>query len=141
MANTVTFTNLIIIAMNTIQLNEDDFLRVVADYHLPSNQWHYLGDRPAIVDFYATWCGPCRVLGPILEEIASAYKGKIYVYKVDVDECEALADAYDIRSIPTTFFVPMKGHPVKMVGAINRHEIERQIKEVLLKNQLHHAEV
>ena len=127
--------------MNVIQLNEDDFLRVVADYHLPASEWHYLGDRPAIVDFYATWCGPCRVLSPVLEEIASAYRGEIYVYKVDVDQCEVLADAYDIRSIPTSFFIPMKGRPVKMVGAINKHEIERLIKEVLLKNRFHHAEI
>jgi thioredoxin len=127
--------------MNVIQLNEDDFLRVVADYRTPHAEWHYMGDRPAIVDFYATWCGPCRVLAPVLEEIASTYRGEIYVYKVDVDLCEALADAYDIRSIPTTFFIPMKGRPVKMVGAVNKQEIERLIKEVLLKNQLHHAEV
>jgi thioredoxin len=127
--------------MNVIQLNEDDFLRVVADYRTPHAEWHYMSDRPAIVDFYATWCGPCRVLAPVLEEIASTYRGEIYVYKVDVDLCEALADAYDIRSIPTTFFIPMKGRPVKMVGAVNKQEIERLIKEVLLKNQLHHAEV
>ncbi|MBO7266511.1 MAG: thioredoxin [Bacteroidaceae bacterium] len=127
--------------MNVIQLNEDDFLRVVADYRTPHAEWHYMGDRPAIVDFYATWCGPCRVLAPVLEEIASTYRGEIYVYKVDVDLCEALADAYDIRSIPTTFFIPMKGRPVKMVGAVNKQEIERLIKDVLLKNQLHHAEV
>ena len=63
------------------------------------------------------------------------------VYKVDVDACEAVADAYDIRSIPTTLFIPMQGRPVKMVGAINKHEIERQIKEVLLKNRYHHAEI
>ena len=127
--------------MNVIQLNEDDFLRVVADYRTPHAEWHYMGDRPAIVDFYATWCGPCRVLAPVLEEIASTYRGEIYVYKVDVDLCEALADAYDIRSIPTTFFIPMKGRPVKMVGAVNKQEIERLIKELFLKYLLHHAEV
>ena len=127
--------------MNVIQLNEDDFLRVVADYRNPHAEWHYMGDRPAIVDFYATWCGPCRVMAPMLEEIASVHRGEIYVYKVDVDQCEALADAYDIRSIPTTLFIPMKGRPVKMVGAINKQEIERLVKEVLLQNQLHHAEV
>jgi thioredoxin-like negative regulator of GroEL len=81
------------------------------------------------------------VLSPILEEIAAKYKGVVDVYKVDVDQCEALADAYGIRSIPTTFFIPLKGRPVKMVGAINRHEIERQVKEVLLKTITHHAEI
>lgn len=100
-----------------------------------------MGNRPAIVDFYAGWCGPCRALSPVLEEIASAYREQLYVYKVDVDQCEAVADAYDIRSIPTTFFIPMKGRPVKMVGAISKAEIERLVREVLLKNEPHHAEV
>lgn len=127
--------------MSVIQLTEEAFLTHVADYRAPSAEWRFRGERPAIVDFYATWCGPCRVLSPILEEIAAKYKGVVDVYKVDVDQCEALADAYGIRSIPTTFFIPIKGRPVKMVGAINRHEIERQVKEVLLKTITHHAEI
>ena len=127
--------------MNVIQLNEVEFVRLVADYRLPHAEWHYRGDRPAIVDFYAQWCGPCRVLAPMLEEIASTYRDQIVVYKVDVDECKAVADAYDIRSIPTTLFIPMAGRPAKMVGAISKREIVRQIEEVLLKNELHHAEV
>ena len=127
--------------MNIIHLTEEEFLRRVADYRHPHAEWKYLGNRPAIVDFYAGWCGPCRALGPILEEIASAYKGQLDVYKVDVDLCETVADAYDIRSIPTTFFIPMEGRPVKMVGAISKPEIERQIREVLLKDEPHHAEV
>ena len=127
--------------MNIIHLTETDFLHRVADYRAPHAEWRYRGDRPAIVDFYAGWCGPCRVLAPILEELADVYKDEIYVYKVNVDQCEALADAYDVRSIPTTLFIPMQGHPIKMVGAISKREIERQIHEVLLKDQLHHAEV
>ena len=111
----------------------------VADFRNPHTEWKYKGDRPAIVDFYATWCGPCRVLSPVLEEIASVYKGVVDVYKVDVDMCESVADAYGIRSIPTTFFVPLHGKPVKMVGAITKREIERQIAEVLLKDESHHA--
>lgn len=127
--------------MNVINLTETDFLERVADYRAPHAEWHYLGDRPAIIDFYAEWCGPCRVLAPILEEIASTYRDEIHVYKVNVDQCEALADAYDVRSIPTTLFIPTEGYPLKMVGAISKKEIERQIHEVLLKDQLHHAEV
>ena len=127
--------------MNVIQLTEEEFIRCVADYRRPHAEWQYRGELPAIVDFYAQWCGPCRVLAPMLEEIASAYRGRIVVYKVDVDECEAVADAYDIRSIPTTLFIPMSGRPAKMVGAISKREIERLIDEVLLKNELHHAEV
>ena len=127
--------------MNVINLTESEFLKHVADYRAPHSAWHYFGNRPAIVDFYAGWCGPCRVLAPILEELADVYKDQIHVYKVDVDKCEALAEAYNIRSIPTTLFIPMKGQPVKMVGAISKRELEHQIHEVLLKDQLHHAEV
>lgn len=127
--------------MNVIHLTETDFVKRVADYRIPHAEWKYLGDRPAIIDFYAQWCGPCRVLAPVLEEIASAYKDEIHVYKVDVDECEAIAGAYGIRSIPTTLFAPMEGAPTKMVGAISKKEIERQIQEILLKQQPYHAEV
>ena len=125
--------------MNVIHLTETEFLHRVADYRAPHAEWHYRGDRPAIVDFYAEWCGPCRALSTILEEIASTYKDTIHVYKVNVDQCEALADAYGIRSIPTTLFIPMEGHPMRVVGAISKREIERQIREVLLKKEPFHA--
>lgn len=125
--------------MSVVLLNEETFMQRVADFRNPHTEWKYKGNRPAIVDFYATWCGPCRVLSPVLEEIASVYKGVVDVYKVDVDMCESVADAYGIRSIPTTFFVPLHGKPVKMVGAITKREIERQITEVLLKDESHHA--
>jgi thioredoxin len=127
--------------MNVINLTENEFLLHVADYRAPHAAWSYFGNRPAIVDFYAGWCGPCRILAPILEELVEVYKDQIIVYKVDVERCEALASAYDIRAIPTTLFIPMKGQPTKMVGAISKRELERQIHEVLLKDQLHHAEV
>ena len=127
--------------MNVINLTESEFLSYVADYRAPHAAWHYFGNQPAIVDFYAGWCGPCRMLAPILEELADVYKDQIVVYKVDVDKCETLAEAYNIRSIPTMLFIPMKGKPTKMVGAISKAELERQIHEVLLKDQLHHAEV
>ncbi len=127
--------------MNVINLTEKEFLIHVADYRAPHAAWKYFGNQPAIVDFYAGWCGPCKVLAPILEELADTYKDQVIIYKVDVDRCESLAAAYDIRSIPTTLFIPMQGRPVKMVGAISKKELERQIHEVLLKNQHHYAEV
>ena len=127
--------------MNVINLTESEFIQQVADFRAPHSAWRYFGNQPAIVDFYAGWCGPCRVLAPILEELADVYKDQIVVYKVDVDKCESLAEAYDIRSIPTMLFIPLKGKPTKMVGAISKMELERQINEVLLKDQLHHAEV
>jgi thioredoxin len=127
--------------MNVINLTESEFIQHVADFRAPHSAWRYFGNLPAIVDFYAGWCGPCRVLAPVLEELAAVYKDQIVVYKVDVDRCEALAEAYDIRSIPTTLFIPMKGRPVKMVGAISKKELDRQIHEVLLKGHLHHIEI
>ena len=127
--------------MNVINLNESECIQHVTDYRVPHAEWRYFGNLPAIVDFYAGWCGPCRVLAPVLEELAAVYKDQIVVYKVDVDKCEALAEAYDIRSIPTTLFIPMKGRPVKMVGAISKKELDRQIHEVLLKGHYHHIEV
>lgn len=127
--------------MNVINLTENEFIQHVADFRIPHSARHYFGNLPAIVDFYAGWCGPCRVLAPALEELAEVYKDQIVVYKVDVDRCEALAEAYDIRSIPTTLFIPMKGRPVKMVGAISKKELDIQIHEILLKDHYHHAEV
>lgn len=127
--------------MNVINLNEADFSHRVADYSAPHAGRHYRGDRPAIVDFYAAWCTPCRMLAPVLEEIASVYRNELWVYKVNVDQCKALAEAYDVRSIPTVLFFPMDGCPVKMVGAISKRGIEQMIHEVLLKTQPHHEEV
>lgn len=126
--------------MNVTQLNEDDFLRVVADYRTRHAEWHYVGHRPAIVDFYAPWCGTCRQLAPVLEDVAALYADQIVVYRVDVDECPAVAEAYNIRSLPTTLFVPMQGRPVKMMGAITEREIVRLVEEVLLQDELHRVE-
>ena len=127
--------------MNVINLTESEFIQQVADFRAPHSAWRYFGNQPAIVDFYAGWCGPCRLLAPILEELADVYKDQIVVYKVDVDKCETLAEAYGIRSIPTMLFIPLQGKPTKMVGAISKIELERQIHEVLLKDQLHHVEM
>ena len=127
--------------MNVINLTESEFIQQVADSRAPHSAWRYFGNQPAIVDFYAGWCGPCRLLAPILEELADIYKDQIVVYKVDVDKCETLAEAYGIRSIPTMLFIPLQGKPTKMVGAISKMELERQIHEVLLKDQLHHVEM
>ena len=127
--------------MNVINLTESEFIQQVADFRAPHSAWRYFGNQPAIVDFYAGWCGPCRLLAPILEELADVYKDQIVVYKVDVDKCETLAEAYGIRSIPTMLFIPLQGKPTKMVGAISKMELERQIHEVLLKDQLHHVEM
>ena len=93
----------------TIHLTRAEFLKKIADYENHSKEWKYLGDKPAIVDFYADWCGPCKMVAPILEELSKEYAGKIYIYKVNVDKEPELARDFGIQSIPTIWFVPMKG--------------------------------
>lgn len=115
-----------------ISLTKAEFIKKVADYEKNPDTWKYLGDRPAIVDFYATWCGPCKVLAPRLEELAKEYEGKIYIYKVDVDKEGELAGAFGIRSMPTLLFIPMKGKHQITNGALSMKVLKEQVTEVLL---------
>lgn len=117
----------------TIHLTKNDFLAKVADYEKSPNHWKYLGDKPAIIDFYASWCGPCKMIAPILEELAEEYDGKIYIYKIDTEQEEELAAAFRIRSIPTLLFVPMSGQPQMAQGALPKTAFKEAIKSVLLK--------
>ena len=97
-----------------------------------NTEWVFEGKRPAIIDFYATWCGPCKATAPHMEEIAKAYDGKVDVYKVDVDKEQELASLFGIRSIPTILFIPMNGEPRAQVGAMDFGQIEGAVKSVLL---------
>lgn len=92
----------------------------------------YLGDKPAIVDFTATWCGPCKKLAPILEELAKEYKGKVNIYKVDVDKCKDLAQAFRISSIPAMLFIPMEDTPQMLVGLRDKATLKQEIDKILL---------
>jgi thioredoxin len=92
-----------------------------------------LGDKPAIVDFYASWCGPCKTIAPILEELAAEYGDQIYIYKVDTEEEQELAAAFGIRSIPTLLFIPMDGEPQMAQGAMPKASFKEAIEKVLLK--------
>lgn len=92
----------------------------------------YLGDIPAIVDFTATWCGPCQKLAPILEELAKEYKGKVNIYKVDVDKCKDLAQAFRISSIPAMLFIPMEETPQMLVGLRDKATLKKEIDTILL---------
>lgn len=109
-----------------------DFLKKVADYEKNPREWKYLGDKPAIVDFYATWCGPCRTISPILEELAKEYKDQIYIYKVDTDQEKELAAAMGIRSLPTLLFIPKDGQPQMGQGAMPKEDLKKAIEEILL---------
>ena len=91
-----------------VHITKADFLKKVYDFEKNPDEWKYLGSQPAIVDFYADWCGPCRQLSPVLDELAKEYSGKLTIYKVNVDNERGLATFFGIRSIPTLLFIPMK---------------------------------
>lgn len=99
-----------------VQLNKAMFIEKVWDYTKSPNDFKYLGNKPAIIDFYADWCGPCRVASPILEEIGTEYAGKIQVYKIDTDQERELAQVFQITSIPAFLYIPATGKPVMMAG-------------------------
>ncbi|MDO9257309.1 MAG: thioredoxin domain-containing protein [Bacteroidales bacterium] len=102
-------------------------------YNYPINpQWKYEGQLPAIIDFYATWCQPCKKLSPLLEDLAVKYKGKIIVYKVDVDAEQQLAQSMGISSMPTLLFIPANGQPQQSVGLVSTETLEKMIHEILL---------
>ncbi len=121
--------------MKTIHLTRADFLTKVANYEQNPEKWAYLGDKPAIIDFYADWCGPCKMIAPILEELAAEYEGQIYIYKIDTEKEQQLAADFGIRSIPTLLFVPMNETPQMTQGALPKEDLKKAIEEVLLKKQ------
>ena len=118
----------------TIHLTKADFLSKVVNYEKNPEKWEYLGDKPAIIDFYADWCGPCKMIAPILEELAAEYEDQIYIYKIDTEAEQELAAAFGIRSIPTLLFVPMGEAPQMAQGALPKDAFKQAINEVLLKN-------
>ena len=118
--------------MKTIALTKADFLKKVADYEKNPEEWKYLGDKPALIDFYASWCGPCKALAPVLEELAAEYGDRIYIYKINTEEEQELAAAFGIRSIPTLLFIPMEGKPQMAQGALPKASLKEAIDKVML---------
>lgn len=112
------------------ELTTETFQTVVCDIKKPDAK--FLGDKPAIVDFNATWCGPCKRLEPILEELAKEYKGKIDVYSVDVDKNKELAEAFKISSIPAMLFIPKDGTPQMLIGFRDKEQLKSEIDTILL---------
>lgn len=112
-----------------VELTSGEFNSKVFDTSLDNAK--FLGDKPAIVDFSATWCGPCQRLSPILEELAKEYEGKVDIYKVDVDKCRELAEVFKISSIPAMLFIPMQGEAFMLVGLRNKAELQKEIEEIL----------
>lgn len=115
-----------------IKLNKEEFLTNVFNYEKNSQEWKYEGNKPAIIDFYADWCGPCRKVAPVLEELAKEYAGKIVIYKVDTEKDKELAQKFGIQSLPSLLFVPMNGKPQMAVGAIPKEDLKKAIDEFLL---------
>ncbi|MDD4516780.1 thioredoxin [Massilibacteroides sp.] len=120
------------VTMKTIHLTKADFLVKVANFETNPNEWKYLGDKPAVIDFYADWCAPCKAIAPILEELAAEYEGEIYIYKIDTEKEQELAAAFGVRSIPTLLFVPMSGEPQMARGALPKGTLKEAIDSVLL---------
>lgn len=116
-------------------LTKETFLTKVFDYE-KNQEWKFNGDLPAVVDFWAPWCGPCRMVGPIIEELSEELKGQVNFYKVNTDEEQELASVFGIRSIPSLLFIPKEGKPMMAAGALPKKELLDVINENLLKKKI-----
>ena len=115
------------------QLTYKEFKNKVWDFESNPNSFVYKGNLPAVIDFYADWCGPCRRVAPIMEKLAEEYDGKLIVYKVNVDQEKDLSAAFNVSSIPMVLFIPMKGQPMMQVGAMPEDQYKKVVDEQLLK--------
>ena len=112
-------------------LTLETFKEKVFDFET-NTEWDFKGEIPAIIDFYADWCGPCRQVAPIMEELAIEYDGKVKIYKIDTEDQKQLASIFGIRSIPSILFIPKEGQPQMSTGALPKVEFVRMIKEILI---------
>ena len=119
----------------TEHLTKEKFLEKVFNWE-KNTDWKFEGDLPCIIDFYADWCGPCKMVSPILEELSEEYKGKINVYKVDTEQEQELAGAFGIRSIPSLLFCPKEGKPQMAQGALPKDALKEAIDKVLLSSEV-----
>lgn len=113
-------------------LNYDTFLTKVWNFEDNSQEWIYEGDVPCVIDFYADWCGPCKRVAPIMDDLAEEYNGKVKIYKINTDKERQLSSAFGIRSIPAVLFVPMKGKPTMQTGALPKDQYKKIIQSELL---------
>jgi len=111
-------------------LTKETFLSKVFDYE-KNKEWKFEGNLPCVIDFYADWCGPCRMVAPVLEELATDYEGKLNIYKVNTEEEQELAAVFGIRSIPSILFVPATGQPQMAMGALPKETFIKAFKDVL----------
>ena len=120
---------------SVVQMNKQMFMDKVFDYTTGATEWKYQGEKPCVIDFYATWCGPCRMVAPILKDLAKEYGDSIVIYKVDTDKEKELSMAMGIQSLPTIVFIPQTGQPQMIVGAADKVTFRRAIDEVLLNKK------
>lgn len=113
-------------------LVKQTFLDKVFNYE-KNKEWKFEGDLPCLIDFYADWCQPCKMVAPILEELSEEYKGKVNIYKIDTEAERELSAAFGIRSIPSLLFCPKDGQPQMAQGALPKETIKQVIEDVLLK--------
>lgn len=114
-------------------LTKAEFLTKVVNYETNSDEWKFLGTRPVLVDFYASWCGPCKMLAPILEELVVEYADKVDIYKVDTEKEMELASAFGVRSIPTLLFIPLTGKPHMTQGAMSKADLKKELDNLSKK--------
>ena len=114
------------------KLTAESFQKLVWDYKTSPQEWVFSGDQPVIIDFYADWCRPCKMVAPIMDELSKEYKGKVRIYKVNTDEQRELAGLFNINSIPAVLFVPKNGKPQMSVGAMQKPAYVEMIKNVLV---------
>jgi thioredoxin 1 len=112
-------------------LTKQSFLDKVFNYET-NKDWKFEGELPAIIDFYADWCGPCKMVAPVLEELSKEYAGQVNIYKVDTEKEQELASVFGIRSIPSILFIPKEGKPQMATGAMPKEGFVEAIKSVLL---------
>jgi thioredoxin len=113
-------------------LTYDTFIEKVWDFEQNPQEWVYEGDVPCVIDFYADWCRPCRMVAPIMDDLAKEYDGKVKIYKIDVDKEKRLASVFQVRSIPAVLFSPMEGRPMMQAGALPKDQYIKIIEENLL---------
>ncbi|MBD0278695.1 MAG: thioredoxin [Flavisolibacter sp.] len=118
--------------MATIQMTTQDFKEKVFNYET-ENEWQYKGELPAIIDFYADWCGPCRSVAPVLEDLSDQYNDKLIIYKIDTDKEAEISSVFGIQSIPTFLFIPKEGQPMMQRGALPKNMFQQIIEERLLQ--------
>lgn len=115
-------------------LTKETFLEKVFNFE-QHQEWKFEGELPCLIDFYADWCQPCKMVAPILEELSKEYEGKINIYKIDTEDQQELAGAFGIRSIPSLLFVPMAGQPQMAMGALPKNSFKEAIDSILLGSQ------